>query len=138
MIPYNNATFCLSSGTLDIFFAGCSIRCEGCHNEELWDSSGNTKSPQELTELIDSPLVKTVRLMGGEPQEQDDLLKLLQYIPQSKAVWLFTGRTEVDMAYYPYVDYIKLGGYERDSEGYEAEGVQLASSNQKIIKGGAV
>lgn len=134
MIPYASADFQLNTGTLDIFFAGCSLACEGCHNRELWYSGGNRR--EGLLDLIDNSLVKVVRLMGGEPTEQPYLLDLMKAIYGKKVVWLFTGHSIVHEDYLPYCDYVKLGAYERNMAPYKIPelNLELASSNQFVLE----
>lgn len=56
-----------------IWVAGCSIRCPGCVNPHLFDSSsGQSVDPYELAEEIASNDVEGVTLIGGEPFDQPE------------------------------------------------------------------
>lgn len=58
--------------SLAIFFSGCSIKCEGCHNKDLWDVKSGTlmNSDQVLEKIKANSLVDYVAFMGGEPTDQ--------------------------------------------------------------------
>lgn len=58
-----------------IWVRGCSIRCPGCFNPNLWSAHGGTvRKPEELAEeLVEhAGLHRTegITLLGGEPMEQ--------------------------------------------------------------------
>jgi len=137
-MKYTATEYDMGTRTLDVYFSGCSLRCPGCHNEELWDSEGNQKDLTELVSSLSSPLVTTVRIMGGEPTEQEGLLDFLKVLKSlGLSVWLFTGFPSIATKYLPYVDYIKLGAYEEGLEGWETPfGFPLASTNQMIFEVG--
>ena len=76
--------------TDNIFFAGCSVRCDFCFNKELW-SGGREMTPMEILSFLSDS--KWVALIGGEPMEQDwkELAMLIKLIRGSgKNIILFT------------------------------------------------
>jgi anaerobic ribonucleoside-triphosphate reductase activating protein len=80
-----------------IYFAGCSIRCPGCQNKELWkEQQGNLMTTYEIIQKIHAhPLATAVVFLGGEPTDQLDFLKdLCTQITATcdKDIALYTGR----------------------------------------------
>jgi anaerobic ribonucleoside-triphosphate reductase activating protein len=77
-----------------IYFAGCSIRCPGCQNKELWDrSQGTVMSIDVVKAHIDKhPLADSVVFLGGEPTDQIDFLCDLCMSVTDKKKVLYTGR----------------------------------------------
>lgn len=73
-----------------IWFQGCSIRCDGCINQELLNF---VKKRQCTTQMIISQIKNSrVTLLGGEPLDQIDLLNLLVSLKKAQiSVVLFTG-----------------------------------------------
>jgi len=66
---------------LVIWVQGCSIRCKGCWNKEMWSfKSKQIISVSELLKKIQSeiPHIEGITLLGGEPLDQfDEVLELL-------------------------------------------------------------
>lgn len=78
-------------GTRDvIWFKGCTLRCKGCINPELW-----SKEPETLysvADLANALQSNEVTLLGGEPLQQEDILAFLIEIKKKGiGVILFTG-----------------------------------------------
>lgn len=107
--------------TFTIWFAGCSHRCRGCQNRELWDGSkGEHFNPYELYDLIiketQKTKIRTVTLLGGEPLDQvrKDLILLCQLLDEAGfTIWVYTGYPfdGVPRDLLRYIDYIKCGRY---------------------------
>ena len=130
----------------EIYVAGCTRQCDGCHNSESWDFSRGTDyitwyfSKFKSTKLPIN-LIKNIWVLGGEPLDQDhsDLYSLLQLLredyPQCK-LWLWTSYRldEIPEFLLKSVDYVKVGKYCPSSTSVvdELTGITLASSNQKI------
>jgi anaerobic ribonucleoside-triphosphate reductase activating protein len=81
---------------LVIWVQGCSIHCDGCTNEHLWDmSQGKGLSAEELAAMcLDSKVaLDGITLHGGEPTEQfKELMPAIVRIKAAgKSVILFTG-----------------------------------------------
>lgn len=77
-----------------IYFAGCSIRCPGCQNKQLWDrTSGIAMSIETVASCIqEHPLADAVVFLGGEPTDQLEFLHSLCLRIQNKKKVLYTGR----------------------------------------------
>lgn len=79
---------------LVLWVMGCSLHCEGCFNQHLWDSKGGSEiSPKELADLCSEPEIEGITLLGGEPTEQaGKLLPALKKIKEmGKTIVTFTG-----------------------------------------------
>ena len=77
-----------------IYFAGCSHRCEGCHNPQSWSAeAGQEMTEEEILERIaynDFPVTFT----GGDPFfNVEDVAHLAKRIKdeQHRNIWCFTG-----------------------------------------------
>lgn len=79
-----------------IWTQGCSIRCRGCWNSDMWEFTGGRElSVSELIELIEieGANIEGVTILGGEPFEQfNELLELVGKIKGiGLTVMLYTG-----------------------------------------------
>ena len=66
--------FSLNSESFDIFVSGCNLHCKGCFNPEAQDFNfGEELNINNLIEKIKihSPLIKNIRIMGGDLLSQD-------------------------------------------------------------------
>lgn len=84
-----------------LWVSGCSIRCNGCQNQESWSFNAgklfDLEAEQELLQALDKPYIKGITFSGGNPLE----LKHLPYIygiiskikikHPNKDIWLYTG-----------------------------------------------
>lgn len=136
-----------ATGDMELFFEGCSFRCPGCHNSELWEARSNTLiEPHKIVEVLEEylPVTKRIMFMGGEPLQQDpaSLLKLLELL-QIRTIHLgikyvlFTGYTIEDPIVKPWIpcfNIFKFGQYMENIPGYfdDILGVEIASSNQEV------
>jgi anaerobic ribonucleoside-triphosphate reductase activating protein len=116
-----------------IYFAGCSIRCNGCQNKILWDKHiGIPMSPQDiLLQIKYHPLAQSVVFLGGEPTDQQDILSFICSKISLEKV-LYTGREIEDLSsdLKNYIDVIICGPYCEDKKTDKFP----ASSNQRIYK----
>ena len=81
---------------LSIYCAGCSHRCNGCHNPQSWEiGNGKEMDLEELMQVVkDSPW--NVTLSGGDPFFQaEGFAQLARRIKAetTKTVWCYTGYT---------------------------------------------
>ena len=83
---------------IGIWLCGCSRRCKGCSNPELWEQKPEYEvSPAEVFTLIQkvasSHPVDGFTISGGEPMDQaEDLAALLNLIkPISEDTLVYTG-----------------------------------------------
>lgn len=123
--------------SVSIYFAGCSIRCKGCQNPELWDkkAGGEKNIGEVLKKIKEHPLAEYVVFLGGEPTDQMDfLIKLCELIKKEMQIKisLYTGR-EFEVLPKKLLDNLELiicGPYRQDLH----VGNWPASSNQRIFK----
>jgi len=94
-----------------IWFAGCSHRCVGCHNQHTWDYNQGTPliKPGVISKIfkeVDKEYISGITLAGGDPFSQTDesLNELLAFITKykeifpEKDIWVYSGATyESDM-----------------------------------------
>lgn len=116
-----------------IYFAGCSIRCKGCHNQVLWERSNGdlTSMDDVLNSIQKNELADSLVFLGGEPTDQVEFLTdLCKKVSKYKA--LYTGREFEDLPkdLIDNLDMIVCGPYRKDLHGNEYP----ASSNQRIFK----
>lgn len=80
---------------LVIWFSGCTLRCKGCINSNLWDkSAGKQYSVEKLiTIILATKGISGVTFLGGEPLQQgQSLLEFSHAIIDMKLdIVLFTG-----------------------------------------------
>lgn len=121
-----------------IWFSGCTIRCDGCHNKQLWDkSSGNEMAVDDVVDIVVNECHKlntdTVVLLGGEPLDQElrDLYQLCADIRlHGIRIWLYTGYNydEIPIVIKECIDVIKCGRY---IDGLKCDGFP-PSTNQEL------
>ena len=133
-----DATNCYDGVAFEIYVAGCTKRCKGCHNPELQDfNAGDEVEIDKLIETIDEyrGWFDIIAWLGGDLLDQDDAE---EYARKVKAIfpnypmYLFTGEEleAIPQWCYEVFDWIKYGPYieELKQEGFPA------SSNQGIIE----
>ena len=80
-----------------IWVQGCSRRCPGCFNPETWSHTGGTEysADELLVQILATPDIEGVTLLGGEPMEQAEELSLLARSVRQNglSVLCFTGYT---------------------------------------------
>ena len=90
-----------------IWFCGCDIRCNGCHNSEFWDFNNpnfenfSQKHIDIITQEIKlNPNIYTgISILGGEPfsvHNIDDVIKLCTEFKSdfnNKDIWIWSGHT---------------------------------------------
>jgi anaerobic ribonucleoside-triphosphate reductase activating protein len=101
--------------SVDLFFYGCSRRCIGCHNPELWEFKNPNLSAEEIVEIVNlAERAKVVTLMGGEPLEQENLIYLLGKLRETgKMLSLCTGfkLNEIPREVLELLSFVKTGAY---------------------------
>ena len=100
---------CSSNGDgvrIVVWFLGCDVRCDGCHNSHFWDFD-NPKFPkfsESHLEIIEKemnrfPLYSGLSILGGEPLSKNnvnDCLRLCEWYKEnfpSKNIWIWSGHT---------------------------------------------
>lgn len=129
-----------SSASFTIWFSGCTHRCKGCHNKELWNRDEHKSiKVGDVYDIVHKCNIRyNVRdlvLLGGEPLQQDidALLKLLVLCKKDgMTIWLYTGYDfdDVPCEILEHLDFIKCGKYDitKKQDGFPA------SSNQILYK----
>ena len=136
----------LNRRTLEIYVSGCYGKCKDCHNEEIWDFAEGTDFRlwfPKLKNRMETGLVDSIWLLGGDPMDQnkEELIELIDYIRNDlscKDLWLWTRypQDEIPNKILNRFNYLKTGEFLNDGSKYTCPltGIELASSNQKIIK----
>jgi anaerobic ribonucleoside-triphosphate reductase activating protein len=88
---------------VSLFVSGCRNRCKGCFQPETWDFDYGSEFTESTVELIfsavNSPVIRGLTVLGGEPMEPENQAALLPFLSRfkqkfpDKTVWLYTGST---------------------------------------------
>ena len=139
-------TYNLPHKALDVFVSGCNPPyCFECHNPVTWDFKYGKPIDIDkiLTRVVNDDLIHRVRLMGGEPLDQDfeELKFLINSLKTTKKeMWLFTKYMPIEIPkstldfLYDTVNYIKHGRYVKGLKPITQHGIILASDNQYVHK----
>ncbi len=124
-----------------IWVQGCSLRCSGCWNKEMW--SFKTKNERAVANLLidieaHSEEIEGITILGGEPLEQfEEVLKLCKSVhDKNLSVMLFTGyeMEEIQQANQSeilnYLDILITGRYEETKRNTNLQ--WIGSENQEI------
>ncbi len=123
---------------------GCSLRCKGCWNKEMWEFNKN--SYVEIDDLVADILtdkeLEGITLLGGEPLDQFEAsLELLKKIKtQSQlSIILYTGYEIPEIfqtnkqEIIPFADILITGRFEPSQRNLQTNGSLIGSDNQQII-----
>ena len=131
---------------LEIYLAGCTKRCPGCHNPESWEFNQGVSFLEELPRLKEKAahlLVEKVWILGGEPLDQplgslSLLMRNLRQANPKAELWLFTGKdlAEVPEEIKVFFEVIKWGAYKKDlpPKHITEDNLTLASDNQGLLR----
>lgn len=124
-----------------IYFAGCTMRCKGCYNQQLWNAkvSKNCEymTPREIVGKIPRHYdYKDIVLLGGDPIDQSwrhlvELCNLLHSM--GYRIWLYTGREFDDervQNLLPYLYFAKTGKF--DETKFVPDRIP-SSTNQRVF-----
>lgn len=124
-----------------IWFQGCSIRCEGCWNKEMWSNEPIMEiDREELLLLIEKTGNKGITFLGGEPLDQcSNLLWFVRKLKEkSFNIMLYSGYEpeEIEMdddkkSVCDLSDILVLGRYHQSERDINL--LWRGSRNQKII-----
>ena len=88
---------------ISLFVSGCTHKCKGCFNEELWNKDYgevyNEKTEKEILDFLSSEYVSGLTILGGDPfcfNNYEALIPLVKKIKESypnKTIWVYTGNT---------------------------------------------
>lgn len=82
-----------------IYLAGCTHRCEGCHNPQSWEAdAGKLMNLEEIMEIVEEEDFN-VTLSGGDPLYNPVALETLvtRLKENHRNVWIYTGYTWEDI-----------------------------------------
>lgn len=85
-----------------VFVSGCSNKCKGCFNQELWDKNYGQEftdeTIEEILDSIDKPYIDGLSILGGDPLEYYNLEMVNKLIVEfrkrfgfNKSIWMWTG-----------------------------------------------
>ena len=141
---------------VSLFVSGCTHRCKGCFNPDLWDFNAGEPFTREtedrILELLSPSHIAGLSILGGEPMEPENQRALVPFLRRfrerfgsSKTLWVYTGcvlerdlaapsrwRTEVTAEFLSFVDVLVDGPFVE-----ELKDISLGfrgSSNQRIIR----
>lgn len=128
---------------------GCSIHCDGCHNQQTWDFNGGTEIERdELVKQIISAInangiKRNFSVLGGEPmaiENVDNTLYIIKAVrkayPDIK-IYLWTGyviealSSDMDKEIFNLIDVVIAGPYDKTKRDITLP--LRGSSNQIVI-----
>lgn len=124
--------------TLAFNISGCSYHCEGCHSQYLWEYEGDNLLPINMINIINKykDYITCVCFMGGDQniEELTEALKTCKNLGYKTC--LYSGASEVSIKILKYLDWLKLGKYDKklESNNHIEHGVKLATTNQHMYK----
>lgn len=148
--------YCTSNGPgvrTVIYLSGCTLKCKGCFNYELWDFDAGApvtdEVVQKLIESLEPEYIQGLSILGGEPMDpknQETTLKLAKAIKDAygdkKDVWVWTGyivgeslpSTSFTNDIFKYVDVIVDGPFMMELQ--DATLPYFGSKNQRLLMRG--
>lgn len=130
---------------VSVYLSGCTHKCKGCFNSELWDfKHGKTfdnTAKEHLYSLLSDEHCVGLSVLGGEPLQQGaeltDLLKEVKEKFPKKDIWLWTGYylnelNDEQRKTISYCDYVVDGRFEEGKA--DKKLLFRGSSNQTIWK----
>lgn len=108
----------------------CPHRCENCHSSHLQADIGYPLTNSVLDQAFNTKGVSNILLMGGDADHQD-IKRIAEYIHKNSSlkVSLYSGDDEIDLDLKPYLDYYKIGHYDKEKGPLNKE-----TTNQKLYK----
>lgn len=136
----------------EVYVAGCTRNCPGCHNPESHSFGKGRRWPEWLRDnrfKLGTRTFKRVWVLGGDLLCQPDMVDALEFIkalrramPEHMELWLWTGGEPEDVPaeLISWLSFVKTGAY-RQTEcsrlvRYDEGGIPLllASDNQRLWK----
>lgn len=127
-----------------LWVAGCTHRCEGCHNPITWDIDGGIPfdgaAETELFEKLSVNYISGVTFSGGDPlhpRNREEITRLAKKIKTElpeKTIWLYTGFEWDDireLEIIPLLDVVVDGRFVKAL--LDAKLHWKGSSNQRVI-----
>lgn len=127
-----------------LWVAGCTHRCEGCHNPITWDIDGgipfDEAAEQELFEKLSADYISGLTFSGGDPlhpRNRNEVTRLARKCREEfpdKTIWLYTGYRwdEIEaLDIVPLLDVVVDGEFVKSL--LDARLHWKGSSNQRVI-----
>lgn len=136
----------------EVYVAGCSRKCPGCHNPEAQSFGKGRRWPEWLRDnrfKLGTRTFNQVWVLGGDLLCQPDMVDAEEFIkslrrsmPEHMKLWVWTGGSIEDIppSLRKWLDYVKTGEYRQELASsliaYDAEATPLllASHNQQVWK----
>lgn len=128
-----------------LWVAGCSHRCEGCHNPITWDIDGglpfDENAENELFEKLKPDYISGITFSGGDPlhpKNRDEITRLAKKtraLFPKKTVWLYTGYSfdEIkELEVMQYLDVLVDGEFKKKLHDDKLH--WKGSANQRVIE----
>lgn len=127
-----------------LWVAGCTHRCEGCHNPITWDIDGgipfDEAAERELFEKLAPEHISGLTFSGGDPlhpRNRDEVTRLARRCRElfpEKTIWLYTGFLWEEISgldIVPLLDMVVDGEFVKSL--FDARLHWKGSSNQRVI-----
>lgn len=127
-----------------LWVAGCTHRCEGCHNPITWDIDGGVAfdeaAERELFEKLAPEHISGLTFSGGDPlhpRNRDEVTRLARKCRElfpEKTIWLYTGFLWEEISgldIVPLLDVVVDGGFVKSL--FDARLHWKGSGNQRVI-----
>lgn len=138
----------IANGTgirVSLFVSGCSHKCKGCFNPELWSyGAGEPFSndvKKSLLDLCEPNYISGLSVLGGEPLDEQNLADVTRVCKEfkglypNKTIWLYTGFIFDDVKHYKVFDYVDICVDGEFVEELKNPSLKFrGSSNQRIIE----
>ena len=129
---------------VSLFVSGCSHRCKGCFNAELWNYDAgqefNHETIKEIYNLCSKPYISGLSILGGEPLDPKNVETVTfiarffkRYFP-NKTIWCYTGYEWEAVKHLPIMEWIDVLVDGQFVEELKDPRLKFrGSSNQRII-----
>lgn len=127
-----------------LWTAGCTHRCEGCHNPITWDIEGgipfDEAAEKELFEKLAPKYISGLTFSGGDPlhpKNREEITRLAKKAKEAfpeKNIWLYTGflwEDVCELEVMQYVDVVVDGPFVKQL--FDGKLHWKGSSNQRVI-----
>lgn len=107
---------------LCINISNCPIHCNECHSPHLWEDIGEELNYESLHNLINKNSgISCICLMGGDssPKEIESLFKYIKSKFDIKTCWYSGKPLNPTSQIFKYLDYIKVGPYDKSKGGLD-------------------
>lgn len=134
---YNNG----DGSRVVLWVNGCTFRCKGCHNEELFPFDGGQRFTNVTLDTLISYLkdkyISGLSILGGEPLHPKNIEKvcsicnIVKKAVPNKDIWIWTGYKMEELTNIPNCDIIIDGRFEIDNP---TKKKWRGSDNQRMFK----